>query len=259
MAYVMLGRTQQLEDIHIVEKTCKFDPTHIRVCPIALEESNRIHNAFQAIKAKEELVWQSHFTISYLNVNRLLRNLRHVKADHLLMKSNAVCLAETWLHANDVVELDGYQNCLVNGGDGKGLAAFSQLESNEWQRFSNEKISAILMVTEKVNVIYLYLSQQFDCDVLKKRLDSWIDTEKMVAVMGDMNIDYLDQKHPLKDYLAGKNFVQLVKKPTHERGNLLDHVYVNPKLLITEPIVTQRSVYFSDHDVIVLQIPQEYM
>ena len=110
-----------------------------------------------------------------------------------------------------------------------------------------------------MNVIYLYLSQQFDCDVLKKRLDSWIDTEKMVAVMGDMNIDYLDQKHPLKDYLAGKNFVQLVKKPTHERGNLLDHVYVNPKLLITEPIVTQRSVYFSDHDVIVLQIPQEYM
>ena len=52
-----------------------------------------------------------------------------------------------------------------------------------------------------------------------------------------------------------KCFTQLVKKPTHIMGGLLDHVYVNESLLRKQPFCTQRNVYFSDHDVIVLHVP----
>ena len=54
-----------------------------------------------------------------------------------------------------------------------------------------------------------------------------------------------------------KGFHQLVQNPTHERGGLIDHVYVNDALLADQPFVTQRSVYYSDHDAIVLHIPQK--
>ena len=53
-----------------------------------------------------------------------------------------------------------------------------------------------------------------------------------------------------------KGFHQLVQNPTHERGGLIDHVYVNDALFADQPFVTQRSVYYSDHDAIVLHIPK---
>ena len=54
-------------------------------------------------------------------------------------------------------------------------------------------------------------------------------------------------------------FTQLVQKPTHERGNLLDHIYVNAVLLQKQPFSSQRSCYYSDHDIIVLHVPLEYV
>ena len=54
MAYVMLGRSQRLEDIHIVENPSKFDPSYIRVNEAALSETKRIHHQFEEYKEKEE-------------------------------------------------------------------------------------------------------------------------------------------------------------------------------------------------------------
>ena len=256
----MLGRSQNLEDIRIVETECKFDPSGIKVCPAALAESNRISDAFKTIKAAEELQWSEHFTISYLNVRRLIPNLRHVKADHILMKSNAIALAETWLAESENVQLDGYEECLLNGGNGKGIAAYIENGCNPtWQRFSNDKTSAILMQMPQLDVVYLYLSQGFDYDPLKDQLDKWIKPNRMVAIIGDVNFNYLDQNHKLKSYLQKKKFNQLVKSATHELGSLLDQIYVNEKLMSVKPFASQRSVYFSDHDVIVLHIPKKYM
>ena len=53
MAYVMLGRSQRLEDIYIVENPSKFDPSYIRVNEAALSETKRIHCQFEEYKKKE--------------------------------------------------------------------------------------------------------------------------------------------------------------------------------------------------------------
>lgn len=66
MAYVMLGRTQDLNDIYIFEdeKEGKFDPKNILVNESALEETKRIRSKFGEIKAKEESLWNDNFTIT---------------------------------------------------------------------------------------------------------------------------------------------------------------------------------------------------
>ena len=72
-----------------------------------------------------------------------------------------------------------------------------------------------------------------------------------------MNINYLKKKHDLITYLKKRNFTQLVEKPSHKFGGLLDHIYVNQSLLEKKPFCSQRNVYYSDHDNIILHIPKE--
>ena len=55
MAYVMLSRTQVLNDIHIIESKSKFSSDYIKVNADALEENNRIHDAFEALKKEKDL------------------------------------------------------------------------------------------------------------------------------------------------------------------------------------------------------------
>ena len=53
-----------------------------------------------------------------------------------------------------------------------------------------------------------------------------------------------------------KNFVQLVEKPTHRCGGLIDHIYVNQLLMQDKPFYSQSSVMYSDHDKVILHIPK---
>ena len=55
------------------------------------------------------------------------------------------------------------------------------------------------------------------------------------------------------------NYIQVVYKPTHLEGTLLDHVFV--KKAVVKQITVSCSVlniYFSDHDVIQLEVSTEY-
>ena len=132
MAYVMLGRTQDLEDILIDESSSKFDPSHIRAHPGALEESNRIHREFEALKKHKNELWDNHLSVSYMNVQRLRPHLEHVKADNLLMKSDILSLAETWLDGQENVELEGFGfGSFLNAGPGKGKSDLKKYFSME--------------------------------------------------------------------------------------------------------------------------------
>ena len=48
-------------------------------------------------------------------------------------------------------------------------------------------------------------------------------------------------------------FTQLVTQPTHDRGGLLDHVWVTADL-VDKARVNQSAVYFSDHDILTIHL-----
>ena len=113
------------------------------------------------------------------------------------------------------------------------------------------------METELVDLIFLYLSQNFDWRKLEELFNQWIRTDKSVAIIGDMNIDPADKTHKLMTYMERSSFTQLVDEPTHDGGRCLDHIYVNERLRNKQVFHTQRCVYYSDHDVITLHVPLE--
>ena len=62
------------------------------------------------------------------------------------------------------------------------------------------------------------------------------------------NIDYIDEDHQMIQFLKEYGFYQLIEKPTHIQGGLIDHTYVNKVLMQKDPFTSQRSVTYSDHD-----------
>ena len=139
-----------------------------------------------------------------------------------------------------------------------GLATFVKKKHNAtFENYLVDKISATMVQLDDLVLVFLYLSQGFDWHLLTRKLEEWIDdNQKRIAIIGDTNIDFLEKKHKLLEFLDHKNFKQIVQEPTHELGGLLDHVYLNPKLMNDKYQIAQRCTYFSDHDVITLFVPR---
>ena len=175
------------------------------------------------------------------------------------MKSDFISFGETWLHNDETVsfEAQGFDGIHANVGDGQGLATFSKILYKERTTLCTDKtFSATLVKNNAVDVISLYLSKGFNWLNLRNLLDEWIADGRCVTIIGDVNLNYSEAlNNPFIKYLEERNFKQLIKKPTHEKGGLIDHIWINKPLQEKEVFSNQRSVYYSDHDCITLHIP----
>ena len=72
--------------------------------------------------------------------------------------------------------------------------------------------------------------------------------DKTTLLCGDLNFCVNKHPtHPIKVFLEKLKFVQLIEKPTHIDGGVLDHVYLlrkEPQTLETK----MKGCYYSDHD-----------
>ena len=108
MAYVMLGRTELLNDMYIASE---FSIDQIKCDQAALTESNRLLEIFDNSQ-KEQIdkrlgLWK----ISYLNVRSIKSADGHredVRHDNFLMDADMFGLVETWLEKDDKVDFEGY-------------------------------------------------------------------------------------------------------------------------------------------------------
>ena len=80
-------------------------------------------------------------------------------------------------------------------------------------------------------------------------IEKWITPKRPTMICGDFNIDRRVE-NDLTRMLMGKNFKQIVQKPTTYRGNCIDHFYHN----IAENVkkVEHKLHYpcYSDHEAI---------
>ena len=71
--------------------------------------------------------------------------------------------------------------------------------------------------------------------------------------MGDFNIDSFTENNRILLWLKAQNLVQVVQRPTHIEGGLIDHVWIT-RDLIPRVKVRQKGVFFSDHDMVIITI-----
>ena len=136
--YVALGRVQNIQQLHLKS----FDEKDIMVSTRALEEKNKIwdsalNNPKNQLDNQPENIWRRHdesvSKISSLNIQSLPGHLNDLKADHTLMKSDVICLQETFrMRSDGSPRLPGYTCFLAGEGRGRGVGAFVKNDIMEY-------------------------------------------------------------------------------------------------------------------------------
>lgn len=252
IAYVTLGRSRELNDIFIKGD---LEREGIHASPEALKETYRLQSIFdEKVERLNERAAQF-WTISYLNVSSLRCHEDDVKRDNLMMSADIFSLGETWLEPGEQKCFDGYTGTFANHGKGKGVAAFYKTKCVQLNSVTSTKYSGIHLRNDKFDSIFLYLSSGCNKEQIFNLLESWIDNSRPTTIMGDLNIDF-DKNDKFVKSLESIGFEQLIQDSTCITGSLIDHIYVNIALKSLNVITKRTSVYYSDHDVITLNIPK---
>ena len=77
--------------------------------------------------------------------------------------------------------------------------------------------------------------------------------QKPTATIGDINENVI-KSSKFEKFLRGKGFYQMINKPTHESGSLLDHIYINDALDQIGCFTQSEVCYYSDHDIVSLYV-----
>ena len=72
-------------------------------------------------------------------------------------------------------------------------------------------------------------------------------------LIGDFNFDKDEKRNVLGEFLANQGFLQMINRPTHEKGRTIDHLYV-PKGDSENIEIHHTYPYFSDHLAICVKI-----
>ena len=253
--YVALRRVTSLEGLFL---TGKYNLSAIKADPRSKLEYERMHleSNIKPLATCGNMS-NSSIIISLLNTRSLNRYAVDISHDRQLLESDLICLTETHIKSTDKQE-----NIIA------GFKLFHNISSDKFQSLAlcyqyNIDINDIfnipgisLFTISKKNVpqtrlrmLLLYRKQTINIQTYCENLTNLLRLESIQNVLADFNINALNSNNPLVSVFA--DYTQIVSKPTHLSGSLLDHVYIKKTLLETVDIISfVKSIYFSEHDII---------
>lgn len=266
-AYVALSRVRSLPGLTIKD----FSEKSIYCNEKVFEALNEM----PCFMTHDDLVLRdpkSYFSVFLLNV----QSLRCHKQDLMIctqeLQPMCIGLTETWLpecYQSEIVHMNNYNfvsvsrsvsytsNCppfndlKAQQHGGVGLYTVCDVE-NTTIKFPNLNLECLLTHFTKNDILLavVYRPQTYPLSIFKDNLSKLINLMSSVCnknvLIGDFNNDALKSKS-LCSFMSDKGFIQLVKKPTTEKGTLIDHVYVKnfKECSINTNVV---PVYFSTHE-----------
>ena len=199
---------------------------------------------------KRQLEFSKKYTpeIKWLETNPIAQK------DNFLMDSDLLGLGETWTEGGNTIDLDGRPGYFASYGKGKGVAGYTKMNLLVAPEFvATNFCSAILFKTDKFDIIFLYLSNNYNQQYVSSLLNKWIQIQRPTAVIGDVNENCLEESK-FEKFMKEKGLYQMVDGPTCETGSLLDHIYANDALDQIGFSIQIDSCYYSDHDIVSLYV-----
>ena len=227
MAYVILSRITSIQQLYLKDFDQEKFQRKIYCNVSAKKEAQRLRAGAINIQTTE---WDKKRTncvrISSLNARSLHQHYKDLQKDEFIMKSDIICVQETWLEADQEEHISKFETHYLHRGS-KGIAVFTKVEPIHIRSFQTNTCSIIKATFIEFDLINVYRFCgessiiQFTEEVLPL-----INLERTQIIVGDMNIDLLKTSHNSFTYnLEQKGFEQMVKRPTHVLGGLIDHVY----------------------------------
>ena len=260
MVYVMLSRVCTLEQIFILNS---FDENKMYPNTKALEELERLD---KISLNKNPPIWEKEdkkaLKISSLNCRSLKKHLPDMISDDILLKSDIICLQEIWLESDENIEelmIPNYDLYLNSNGRGKGVAAYCKKGIFKHElNIKRQNMQLSKFAADTLDIIVIYRSQEGSYTDLNRILGELITEEKPQLVLGDFNFCYLDNPYnPTRKHLEKQKFTQMILKPTHIEGNLLDQAYLRDIHGELECISELHSKYYTDHKGLAIKIKRK--
>ena len=250
MIYVMLSRVCALIQIYILNS---FDENKMYPSSTALKELERLENiSINNNPTEWERQNSESLKISSLNCRSLLKHYEDIYSDKILLQGDLIALQETWLNENsclDDLNLPTFKLHAVKAGSGKGIATyykeniFIHIEDVKEMNFQLSKFSC-----KQYDIINLYRSNSSKFEEVNEMLSTMIDLKRPTLIIGDFNFCYMDSARNLtKDFLKHLDFKQIVERPTHIEGNLIDQAHLRDTHGNLKARAFLHSKYYSDH------------
>ena len=129
--------------------------------------------------------------ITFLNARSLRKHQKDIANDPELMKSTILGIAETHLHVNEEVILEGFEGEFVNGGKGKGVAAFTKISAQNVIKINQSSFTAISLEFENLRIVFCYMSSEINMEEVNIHLRPvLLEKKKQTIIIGDMNFHF---------------------------------------------------------------------
>ena len=145
----------------------KLDPEKITVDENVKIEAARMD---KVSVNKNPSLWMDPATLGLkvcsLNTLSLRKHIEDVKSDPILMKSDVLCLQETWLEdgeeKDEKYQMEGFIGHFVSVGRGKGLAVYVKREQKigRVSKFGESNIQMIKIEVRDFDIIAIYRSKE---------------------------------------------------------------------------------------------------
>ena len=181
------GRCESIGDLWIAGL---FDPSKITCSELALKETERLTK--EANLAIEFSLFAKNYTfVTFLNARSLRKHQKDIANDPELMNSAILGIAETHLHVNEEVGLDGFEGSFVNAGKGKGVAAFTKIVVQNITKINQPSFSAISLELENLRIVFCYMSSDINMEEVNNHLRPvLLEKKKPTLIIGDMNFHF---------------------------------------------------------------------
>ena len=168
---------------------------------------------------------------------------------HLLPSSNLSGIPTTYQIIRNDDEIDKFKSIAVLYNKN----SFTCLEQENYNAVLYIKFATTLSSLNQFSMLVLYRKINSNIVEFVGYVTYLVITKHVDLILGDFNEDSLLNERPITTSLQSLGFTQIVSEPTHIRGACLDHIYIrNNQNSFPNFDVLLNSVYFSDHDSIVL-------
>ena len=264
MAYVAFSRVREFENLHIVS----YDRNQIKASPVVNEEMTRLREKC-SVPRKPSFLEPNRdqcVTICCLNVRGIRSHSKMLCKLKEFKHSDILCLTETHMESRlewNIESLPASEFSIFRSdrdchGGGVAVCVQKRLTIDEIY-FKTFVESVFLHVKAQIEFILvcIYRPPRICLGAFEKELvrlaKGLKDAYPLLGLcfVGDFNENLI--QNPECKLLLSMNqlhFEQIVKKPTHDSGSLLDHVY-KFNLDMTCDVC---DCFFSDHDCVLLRV-----
>ena len=264
-AYVAFSRVKTLDKLHIINYT----GSQIHVSEHVEKEMKRLSKNILPLMPSDVFKdMAGGVKILHINIDNLKRKMEDIKGDDIVKNSHIISVNETHLGHSDVLPPDmmgiGKDMLIVhcdcnNKGGGVALIVNKNLNPKQIRMNTILKIVAVKISKPiQMIVVSVYRPPSTPIDVFMNHMLGIIAKFQHIptCILGDFNEDVsITSNTHCCTMFTLQAFKQMVSKLTHNRGTIIDHVYVSQTINTMQ--IDVADCYYSDHDFILCTITMQ--